>query len=354
MLVLEQVMEIKILDKQGKSLRKIASEAGLSVNTVRKYLKHEGEIRYRRQVKRRHKLDNYKEYLKNRVSGAGSLKLSGTVLFREIKELGYKGGISQLRLYLRHLTPSKPTEEVVRFETLPGRQMQVDWAEIRKGKDYLAAFVATMGYSRASYVRFVDSEKLESLVECHKEAFEYFGGVPHEILYDNMKTVIIERDAYGIGKHRFNRGMLDFAGHYGFKLKLCRPFRAKTKGKVERFIRYLRESFYNPLSSKLKVVGLRLDIDTANSEVQRWLKNVANKRLHGTTGEIPEERLKEEVAYLQTLPAPYCGNIKAAKVRFKQMPSIKVSTKAIIDQQHLSIVGLQHPLSVYQQILEAL
>ena len=153
MLVLEQVMEIKILDKQGKSLRKIASEAGLSVNTVRKYLKHEGEIRYRRQVKRRHKLDNYKEYLKNRVSGAGSLKLSGTVLFREIKELGYKGGISQLRLYLRQLTPSKPTEEVVRFETLPGRQMQVDWAEIRKGKDYLAALIKEISEMLTSLTR---------------------------------------------------------------------------------------------------------------------------------------------------------------------------------------------------------
>lgn len=229
MLVLEQVMEIKILGKQGKSLRRIACEAGLSVNTVRKYLKHEGEIRYRKNVKRVEKVDLYKEYLKNRVSSAGSLKLCGTVLFREIKELGYKGGITQLRLYLRQIKPAKPREEVVRFETLPGRQMQVDWAEIRKGKDFLAAFVATMGYSRASYVRFVDSEKLESLVECHKEAFEYFGGVPHEILYDNMKTVIIERDGYGLGKHRFNSGMTlpgimdsssNYAGHLGRRLRV--------------------------------------------------------------------------------------------------------------------------------------
>jgi len=100
--------------------------------------------------------------------------------------------------------------------------MQVDWAKIRKGKDFLAAFVATISYSRVSYVRFVNSEKLESLLECHKEAFEYLGGVPYEILYDNMKTVIIERDAYGCDKHRFKSGILgsneSYAGLLGRRL----------------------------------------------------------------------------------------------------------------------------------------
>ena len=115
--------------------------------------------------------------------------------------------------------------------------------EFRKGQNTLSAFVATLGYSRASYVEFVTNEKLVTLIECHKRAFDYFGGVPEEVLYDNMKTVILDRDTYGPGIHRFNKGMLDFAKHYGFCLKVCRPYRAKTKGKVERFNRYLRESF---------------------------------------------------------------------------------------------------------------
>ena len=353
MLVLEQVMEIKILDRQGKSLRQIASEVGLSVNTVRKYLKHEGEVRYSRGVKKEQKLDSYKEYLSNRVSQARPLVIPATVLLREIKELGYKGEITQLRLYLRQLKPVGAVEEVVRFETLPGRQMQVDWAEVRKGKDFLAAFVATMGFSRASYVKFVNNERLESLLECHKEAFEYFGGVPYEVLYDNMRTVIIERDAYGLGKHRFNSGMLDFARHYGFRIKVCRPFRAKTKGKVERFIRYLRESFYNPLASKLKVAGLSLDLDTANAEVLGWLRDVANKRVHGTTGQVPEAKLKEETPYLQTLPTLYSGDVKAAKVSAEKAVPEHIS-KIKIEHQTLSVLPLQHPLSVYQQILEAL
>lgn len=352
MLVLEQVMEIKILDRQGKSLRQIASEVGLSVNTVRKYLKHAGEVRYRSIIKREQKLDSYKDYLNNRVSQACPLVLPATVLLREIKELGYKGEITQLRLYLRQLKPVSAIEEVVRFETLPGRQMQVDWAEVRKGKDFLAAFVATMGFSRASYVKFVSNEKLESLLECHKEAFEYFGGVPYEVLYDNMKTVIIERDAYGLGKHRFNPGMLDFAKHYGFRLKVCRPFRAKTKGKVERFIRYLRESFVSPLSSKLKAAGLSLDLDTANAEVLKWLRDVANKRVHGTTGQAPEIKLKEEMPYLQVLPSLYCGDVKAAKVSKEKIVPANIR-EVKTEQQVLSVLPLQHPLSVYQQILEA-
>ena len=155
-------------------------------------------------------------------------------------------------------------------------------------------FVATLGYSRASYVEFVTNEKLVTLIECHKRAFDYFGGVPEEVLYDNMKTVILDRDTYGPGIHRFNKGMLDFAKHYGFCLKVCRPYRAKTKGKVERFNRYLRESFYNPLATKLKTAELVLDVDTANSEVLKWLRDIANMRVHGTTGEIPAERLKFE------------------------------------------------------------
>ena len=176
----------------------------------------------------------------------------------------------------------------MRFETPPGHQMQADWIEFRKGKDdFLAAFVATLGYSRASYVRFVTDERLETLINCHEGAFTYFGGVQKQVLYDNMKTVVIQRDAYGSGRHRFQAGLLDFAKHYGFQLKLCQPYRAQTKGKVERFNRYLRHSFYNPLTTRLKMAGLRVDVETANWQVNKWLKEIANQRFHATTKAIP-------------------------------------------------------------------
>ncbi len=198
-------MEIKILNKQDTSLRSISREVSVSVNTVRKYLKYDGSPKYKDGRKLITKLAPYKEYLSERIKSAYPISLPGTVLFQEIKEMGYTGKMTQLRDYLKSIKPAAKQEDMVRFETASGKQMQVDWIEFRKGKNTLSAFVATLGYSRASYVEFVTNEKLVTLIECHKRAFEYFGGVPKEVLYDNMKTVILGRDTYGLDIHRFGR-----------------------------------------------------------------------------------------------------------------------------------------------------
>lgn len=110
----------------------------------------------------------------------------------------------------------------------------------------------------------------------------YFQGVPKEVLYDNMRTVIQQRDAYGAGRHQFHKGLWDFARQFHFTPRVCQPYRAQTKGKVERFIRYLRHSFYYPLASRLQQAGLHLDVETANLEVLKWLRDVANVREHNT------------------------------------------------------------------------
>jgi transposase len=303
MLKLEGWMEIRILHRQGLGIRAIARRLGVSRNTVRKVLRGEEPPCYRRTV-RASKLDPYKEYLRARVEAAQPAWLPATVLYREITEQGYRGEISILRDWLRTLKPCREPEPVVRFETAPGEQMQVDWIVFRRGRDRLSAFVATLGYSRASYVEFVTDERLETLLKCHEQAFETFGGVPQRVLYDNMKTVVLQRDYYAEGQHRFQAGLWDFAHHYGFVPKLCRPYRAKTKGKVERFNHYLRHSFYNPLVSRLKQAGLVLDKTTANLEVRRWLGEVANRRVHATTGWRPAEVLIEEREHLQPLARP--------------------------------------------------
>ena len=163
---------------------------------------------------------------------------------------------------MHDLKPTLPVDPMVRFETAPGEQMQVDWVEFRKGKNPLYAFCATLGFSRVSFVEFVTDIKVETLIACHQHAFEYFGGVTRRVLYNNMKTVVLERDASGEGEHRFHAGFLDYARHCGFVIKLCRPYRAKTKGKVERFNGYLRGSFYVPLVATLKQAGLTLDVAT--------------------------------------------------------------------------------------------
>ena len=333
----EQKMELHILDRQGKSLRELAIESGLSVNTIRKYLSMQGKPCYKKRVKIVHKLDPYKSYLRHRLKGAHPLKLPGSVLYREIQHQGYEGGITQLREFLSTLRGKEKGDPLVRFETKPGQQMQVDWIEFPRVLDVRAAFVATLGYSRASYVRFVSNEQIQTLIECHERAFDYFGGVPDHVLYDNMKTVILARDTYGPGRHRFQAGMLDFARHYGFQLKVCRPYRAQTKGKVERFNRYLRHSFYNPLVTSLKMQGLSLDLNTANGHVMTWLAEVANVRRHATTQQRPFDRLRQERPFLQPLPTPYLGDTKAAR------PSSSTCPQPII---------LQHPLWIYDQLLE--
>lgn len=147
-------MEIQILHRQGMSVRQIARQTGWSINTVRKYLHHDGPVHYAARARPPCKVDPFRVYLQGRVSAAQPHWLPATVLLREIKEQGYDGGISQLRAHLRTLKPVSKDDPLVRFETAPGQHMQVDWIEFRR-QPRLSAFVATLGHSRQSYVEFV-------------------------------------------------------------------------------------------------------------------------------------------------------------------------------------------------------
>lgn len=228
-------MQIRILHKQGKNLRAIACELGCSVNTVRKYLNGEAVPAYQGRVCRQAKITPFAAYLQQRVAAAAPDWIPATVLWREIQQKGFVGCERTVRSFVATLPSIHAPDPLVRFETGPGDQMQVDWIEFRRRKGAsLFAFVATLGYSRATYVEFVSDMRLDTLLACHANCFVWFGGVPPRGLYDNMKTVVIERDAYGPKLHRFQPGFLDFARHYGFRPELCRPYRAKTKGKVER------------------------------------------------------------------------------------------------------------------------
>ncbi len=345
-------MEIEILRKHGFSLRRIAAEVGCAVNTVRSHLATGVSPIYERQKKRPSKIAAYADYLRERQAAAHPNWIPATVLYREIVERGYEGGMSQLRAFLRTIRPALPADPVVRFETEPGEQMQVDWVEFRKGSEPLYAFCATLGYSRASHVEFVSDMKVGSLIECHQKAFVAFGGVPKRLLFDNMKTVVLERDVDGPGEHRYHAGFLDYAKHCGFVIKLCRPYRARTKGKVERFNGYLRRSFYVPLASRLKQAGLQLDVVTANAEVRRWQKDVANERCHGTTGSKPVDRLHDEQRHLQALPAPWRGDIAAARPVVALLPVGAQQARTVaVSALMAAPTPMQHPLAVYEQLL---
>ena len=318
--------------RRGEGVRLIARQLGCSRNTVRRHLRKEAARRYGPRAARACKLDGYKSYLLERIEQARPRWIPATVLLREIGERGYDGGISQLKAWLAPFKRIQP-EPVVRFETAPGEQMQADFTHVRRGRDPLIALVATMGYSRATFVKFATREDTATLCAGLCEAFDYFGGVPEHVLFDNAKSVVIERDAYGAGLHRWNDALKALAETCGFKPRLCRPYRARTKGKVERFNSYLKGSFVVPLAATLEASGLRLEVDVANAHVRRWLDEIANARVHATTDAVPALRLTEEHAVM--LPAPM---LMAAPV--------------IPQRVALPIESLQHPLAVYDELLE--
>jgi transposase len=194
MLEAEEAVEIRVLKRQGKSIREIARMLEVSRNTVRRYLRVARLPRYEREP-RPSKLDPYKHYLAERVKAAAPEWIPATVLLRELRSLGYAGGITILKEHLAGLRPVAKPEPLIRFETEPGRQMQCDFATIRRGRDRLSVFIATLGWSRAAYVEFVSDERLETLLGCHERAFYFFGGVPREVLCI-ASTIFADRDNY--------------------------------------------------------------------------------------------------------------------------------------------------------------
>jgi transposase len=248
MLKAEGRMELAVLRKHGASIRELARVTGYSRNTVRRYLR-EGEAAEIRKPapKRAEKLDSFKDYIVARVKAASPDRIPAAVLFREIKARGYQGGETRVKQFVRGLVAAPLPEPVVRFETDPGQQMQADWATVGRGTERLSVFIATLGWSRAAHIEFCDDERLETLIRCHENAFMAFGGVPREVLLDNMKTVVLERNTYGRGVHRFHAGFLDYAKHAGFLPRLCQPYRAKTTDEVEQPLLLLGWSLFRDL-----------------------------------------------------------------------------------------------------------
>ena len=149
----------EVLHRQGKGIREIARETGIARNTVRAILAGKSDSHYGPRQPRPTKIDAHKGYLQERIEAAGKIRLPATVLLREIRAQGYDGGITQLKEYLREIRPALPDEPVVRFETEPGRQLQIDFVVFRRGELPLRAFTAELGFSRYSYVEFTEQRK---------------------------------------------------------------------------------------------------------------------------------------------------------------------------------------------------
>ncbi len=210
-------------------------------------------------------------------------------LYAEILAQGYPGKESKVREFVHDRRPEQEPSGSIRFETAPGEQGQVDWGHFgfitHQGRTCrLYAFVMTLGWSRACYVRFTTSSDTTWFIRCHLHAFAYLGGVPRHLLYDNLKSVVERRDADDMV--HWNPRFLDFADVAGFSPQACKPYRPQTKGKVENGVKYVRGNFWPGLHFR--------DLEDLNMQALTWLNTTANPRVHGTTGEVPFTRLRLE------------------------------------------------------------
>lgn len=333
---------------EGLTKRAIAERLGISRKTVTRWIQR-GDLdreldelpRYKARPPVPRKLDPYRAIIVARLEVYP--RLSSVRLLEEIRAAGYDGGYTQLKEYVRTVRPRPPEEPVIRFETAPGRQAQVDFADFRFpwGKRY--ALVVVLGYSRMLWVRFFMRKDMRALLDGLEAAFSFFGGVPEEVLFDQMRSVITRDGRVNGEKLVTNAEFVRFAAHYDFKVRACRPYRAQTKGKVERPISYLRKNF---------VYGREVLNDAdLDGQLQRWLDRTANVRLHRTTLEPPELRFeRDERALLQPLPPrPYhslvldrrpsraSGASGGTQIRAAQVPVMAVERRSL--SHYAELVG---------------
>jgi transposase len=269
------------------NISELSRETGFDRKTVRHYLSLDGPPDTPLTRNKPSKLDPYKPYIKNRLEKYP--RLSRVRLFEEIQGHGYDGRATILGDYLRIIRPNIPVLPEIRYETDPGEMIQCDWSRCvynsKDGSEHeVNCFSMVLGFSRIRYVEFTPTQDLLTFLECHLRAFEYFNGISKVILYDNLKSVVLKRK-YPSTASDFHPLFTDFKNHFGFIARLCRIYRAKTKGKVERSIGYVKDNFlYGREFSSIAELNL---------QAREWME-VVNHKVHGTTHEIPYNRLSQE------------------------------------------------------------
>ncbi len=294
MLKLEDYLMIKALKRRGVYHKDIAAELGVHPRTVSRALKR-GGVPKRVREKRGSKLDAYTAQV-DRLLGEGVW--NAVVILRELQAAGYEGSITILRDYIRPRRVQRASRATVRFETPPGRHLQTDWGEVvteLAGVETRVCFITnTLSYSRRFHFWCTDCMDAEHTYEGLVRSFEYLAGVTEEVVVDNQKTAVLEHRAGAAP--RFTPRFMDLATTYGFVPRACQPYRARTKGKDERMVGYIKQHFF---------VRYRAfeSWEHLNQLAEQWLRQEADERVQGTVKEVVRLRFEREAPSLQPLPA---------------------------------------------------
>jgi transposase len=345
MLRKEDFMVIQALAKRGVYLTDIAAELGVHPKTVSRALKRGGPPAPAPKP-RSSKLDPFKPIVDRLLTED---VWNAVVILREIEAQGYDGGISILRAYITPKRALRPSRATVRFETDPGQQLQSDWGELITtlgGQPTKICFIVNqLAYSRRFHVWATDCLDAEHTYEGLIRSFSYFGGVPQEVLVDNQKAAVVQHTPGG--QVLFNERFVDLASQYGFTPRACRPYRARTKGKDERMVGYLKQHFFVRYRAFDSYAHL-------NQLLEHWLRNEADQRCHGTLKEVVAERFAREAPTLLPLPPqPYDTSYRELRRvswdSYIEVRGNRYSVPAsLVGQMVVVRIGLDDRLRVYQ------
>jgi len=312
MLGADLVREIVARRERGEGVKQIARELGIDRKTVKRWLRL-GSWQPRRPRLVPKEIDSFTEFVERRAPEVG---FNAVVLYRELKSLGFAGGYDQVRRFMRPRRLECKWSELatIRFETGPGEQAQVDYGQLRvwiaEQAETVHLFVFTLCYSRRLFARAYHNERLTTLLDGHERAFRWFAGVTLTCLYDNPRNLVLGRSE---NKVLWHPQFEDLARYYGFTPRACQPYRARTKGKVESGVKYVKRN---------ALVGRRFrSWEDLNDWLERWSVEVADLRIHGTTHERPIDRFARELLTPLGARPPY---------RYERVRTRRVANDALV------------------------
>lgn len=295
MLHKEDFAVIHALARNGVYQKDIAAQVGVHPKTISRALKR-GSAPQPEGKQKGSKLDPFRESVDALLAEG---VWNGMVILREIQAKGYTGSLTILRDYIRPKRALRAGKATVRFETEPGNQLQSDWGQtvtrIAGVRTRVCFETNTLGFSRRFHFWNTDRIDAEHTYEGLIRGFEHFGGVPEEVLIDNQACLVIKPSTGG-EPARFQERFLDLAAQYSFTPRACRPYRARTKGKDERMVGYIKHNFFARYRRFESWAHL-------NQLAEQWLREEADRRLHGTVGEVVADRFEREKPHLKPLPA---------------------------------------------------